>query len=82
MRASGARNQTDLTQFVLLPQSGPWSEHDFDVFDGERDIGRIYLVDAYGGNETWFWDLSFQLTGRKSYWHAASLGRRPPSRSA
>jgi hypothetical protein len=24
-------------------------------------------------NETWFWGVSFQLTGRKSYGHAASL---------
>jgi hypothetical protein len=28
----------------------------------------------YGGNETWFWGVSFQLTGRKSCGHAPSLG--------
>jgi hypothetical protein len=31
------------------------------------------LVDGYGGKETWFWGVSFQLTGRKSYGHAPSL---------
>jgi hypothetical protein len=25
------------------------------------------------GNETWFWGVSFQLTGRKSYGHAPTL---------
>jgi hypothetical protein len=54
-------------------KGGSWSEHDFDVFDGERDVGRIYLVDGYGGTEKWFWGVSFQLTGRKSYGHAVSL---------
>ena len=54
-------------------KGGPWQHNDFDVFDGERDVGRVYLVDGYGGKETWFWGVSFQLTGRKSYGHAASL---------
>jgi hypothetical protein len=43
------------------------------VFDGERDVGRIYLVDSNEGQETWFWGVSFGLTGRKSYRHVASL---------
>jgi hypothetical protein len=43
------------------------------VFDCEREVGRIYLVDGYDGKETWFWSVSFQLTGRKSYGHATSL---------
>jgi hypothetical protein len=46
---------------------GTWQHDDFDVFDGARDVGRVYLVDGYAGNETWFWGVSFQLTGRKSY---------------
>jgi hypothetical protein len=53
--------------------SGSWSEHDFDVFDGAREVGRIYLIDSDGGNETWFWGVSFQVTGRKSYGRAGSL---------
>jgi hypothetical protein len=29
--------------------SGNWQDEDYDVFDGDREVGRIYLVDAYGG---------------------------------
>jgi hypothetical protein len=32
--------------------SGNWDDDDYDVFDGDRDVGRIYLVDGYAGNET------------------------------
>jgi hypothetical protein len=53
--------------------SGSWQDEDYDVSDGDRDVGRIYVVDSYGGNETWFWGASFQLTGRKSYGNATSL---------
>jgi hypothetical protein len=50
----------------------PWSETDFDVFDGDRDVGRIYRVtDRPDG--VWFWGVSFQLTGRKSYGRAPTL---------
>jgi hypothetical protein len=54
-------------------QGGSWQHEDYDVFDGDREIGRIYLIDEFGGNETWFWGVSFQLTGRKSYGRAGSL---------
>jgi hypothetical protein len=50
-------------------KSGSWQHDDYDVFDGDRDVGRIFL-DA---NRTWFWGVSFQLTGRKSYGTANSL---------
>jgi hypothetical protein len=43
------------------------------VFDGDHDVGRIYLVDSDGGNQTWFWGVSFDLTHRKSYGHTTSL---------
>ena len=52
-------------------KGGPWKHEDYDVFDGDRDVGRIYRVNA--ADEIWFWGVSFQLTGRKSYGHAASL---------
>jgi hypothetical protein len=26
--------------------SGDWSNDDYDVFDGERDVGRIYRINA------------------------------------
>jgi hypothetical protein len=53
--------------------SGSWQHEDYDVFDGDREVGRIYLVDSQVMQETWFWGVSFQLTGRKSYGHADSL---------
>jgi hypothetical protein len=60
-------------------KGGPWQHEDYDVFDGtggaERTVGRIFLVNAFAGSETWFWGLSFefQLTERKSYGDANSL---------
>ena len=51
---------------------GSWSEHDFDVFDGYRVVGRIYRVTDHL-DSPWFWGVSFQLTGRKSYGRASSL---------
>jgi hypothetical protein len=29
---------------LVLRRAGSWSEHDYDVFDGEREVGRIYRV--------------------------------------
>jgi hypothetical protein len=52
--------------------SGSWQHEDYDVFDGERDVGRIY-VDGYAGNERWFWGVDFTITNRKSYGRAKSL---------
>jgi hypothetical protein len=57
----------------VFRKSGEWQHEDYDVFDGDRDIGRIYLVDGHGGRENWFWGVSFQVTRRKSYGYAASL---------
>jgi hypothetical protein len=34
--------------------------------------GRIYRLDDRP-DSPWFWSVSFQLTGRKSYGHAPSL---------
>jgi hypothetical protein len=55
-------------------KSCPWRHEDYDVFDGDREVGRIYLIDANDGNETWFWGVSFQLTGRKSYGRGIARG--------
>ena len=49
--------------------SGSWSDDDFDVFDGDRVVGRIFFQ-AHG---KWFWGVSFTLTGRKSYGDADSI---------
>jgi hypothetical protein len=50
-------------------KGGPWSETDHDVFDGDRDVGRIFQQ----ADGQWFWGVSFQLTRRKSYGHTTSL---------
>jgi hypothetical protein len=50
-----------------------WQHEDYDVFDGEREVGRVYLVDGRGGRESWFWGVSFQVTKRKTYGYAISL---------
>jgi hypothetical protein len=61
-----------------MARSGPWDQHetpaletDYDVFDGDRDVGRVYRVDDQP--EVWFWGVSFQLTGRKRCGHAPTL---------
>lgn len=48
---------------------GDWGPDDYDVFDGNRDVGRIFR-DA---NERWFWGVDFMLTHRKSYGTAGTL---------
>jgi hypothetical protein len=52
-------------------KGGSWQHEDYDVFDGERCVGRIFL-DA---NNAWFWGVDFQITGRKSYGHAPTLDK-------
>jgi hypothetical protein len=52
-------------------RSGEWQHDDFAVFDGDRDVGRIYRVDA--SPEVWFWGVKFTLTRRKSYGRAESF---------
>jgi hypothetical protein len=56
-----------------LDVGGQWQHDDYDVFDGDRDVRRIYLVDSFGGKEMWLWGVDFMLTPRKSYGRADSL---------
>jgi hypothetical protein len=53
-------------------KGGPWQHEDYDVFDGDREVGRIYRLDDRP-DSAWFWGVSFQLTGRKSHGSADSL---------
>lgn len=50
---------------------GDWGPDDYDVLDGERDIGRIFRINV--ATEVWWWGVGFQLTGRKSHGTADSL---------
>ena len=52
-------------------KGGSWSELDFAVLDGDRDIGCIYRVDDQP--ELWFWNMSVDPTERKSYGHTPTL---------
>jgi hypothetical protein len=52
---------------------GSRSETDYDVFDEDRHVGRIYLVAPPRSSESWFWGVSFQVTKRKCYGYALSL---------
>jgi hypothetical protein len=36
-------------------KGGNWQHEDYDVFDGDREVGRIFL-DA---NSAWFWGVNF-----------------------
>jgi hypothetical protein len=47
----------------------PWNDDDFDIFDCDQNVGRVYRIDAH--EEVWFWGLSFILTGK------ACNGRKP-----
>jgi hypothetical protein len=61
---------------LILRRTSPANERqdeDYDVFDGERNVGRIYLVDIHAGGESWFWGVSFEITKRKSYGYAVTL---------
>jgi hypothetical protein len=56
--------QLILRRANISRKGGPWQHEDYDVFDGERDVGRIYRLDDRPDSD-WFWGVSFQLTGRE-----------------
>jgi hypothetical protein len=68
---SGSMATLTLRRANVSRKGGDWKDDDFDVFDGDREVGRIYRVNS--PNEIWFWGVSFLLTSRTSYGHAASL---------
>jgi hypothetical protein len=72
--------QLILRRANISRRSGSWSETDYDVVDGKREIGRVYRVDDKP--EVWFWGVSFQLTGRKSYGHVPTLATKKWCREA
>jgi hypothetical protein len=40
---------------------GQWSDGDYDVFDGDRNIGRILLHPQPPESEPWFWTITARV---------------------
>jgi hypothetical protein len=47
---------------IITKAATTGSDDDYDVFDGDQDIGRIFRMNAH--EELWFWGVPFQLIGR------------------
>jgi hypothetical protein len=47
---------------------GDWGPDDYDVLDGERDVGAS--IASTRPHEVWWWGVDFMLTYRKSYGNA------------
>jgi hypothetical protein len=59
--------------------SGSWSETDFDVFDGDRDVGRIFRQ----ADGAWFWGSRSSAPGARALAmpHRSTRRRRRSGRS-
>jgi hypothetical protein len=54
---------------------GPWSNDDYDVFDGNRHIGRIMLHPQAPEGHPWFWIITAHPRKPSSYDHGYAASR-------
>lgn len=67
----------------LIPASksrkdGEWSAEDYDVFDGDKEVGRIYRIND--PVEKWFWGFAFGITNPAKYGRV--IGKREDAMAA
>ena len=41
-----------------IHRTGEWDKDDYDVYDGEQHIGRIFLSPQAPRDEPWFWTIT------------------------
>ena len=54
------------------PPVGPWSDYDYDVFDGDQRVGRIILAQQTPEGRPWFWAAARFPQSMDDHGYAAS----------
>ena len=54
------------------PPVGPWSDYDYDVFDGDQRVGRIILAQQTPEGQPWLWMTARVPQSMDDHGYAAS----------